>query len=358
MRYTLPTAVLAAVLGLSLAGCSDSGASPKADASKPAEAAIPVEIARPARRELLATYSGTATLEAEADADVIAKVQGEVLRLLVEEGDRVRSGQVLAVLDGRQLRLEVAQARAELAKLERDYRRQIELNERGLVAAGTFEGLRYDLETLRAKHDLAELQLSYTEIRAPFAGVVTRRNVRLGQTVQPNAVLFRVTDPTPLKAQVFIPERELKRLKPGQTAAVQVDAVPGRTFVARVSLVSPTVDTQTATFKTTVEVTDPSGELRPGMFARIGIVFERKPEALQIPRVALVETDGERSVFVVQNGVARQRPVETGLADAGNVEILGGLSGDEQVIVVGQGGLKDGNKVRVVTLQAAMAERG
>ena len=357
MKKQLAAVLLAAALGTTIVGCgSAGGTSQKKEAAKTDEAAIPVEIAQPARKELLARYSGTATLEAEADADVIAKVQGEVQRLLVEEGDVVRAGQTLAVLDGRQLRLEVAQASAELAKLERDYRRQIELNERGLVAAGTFEGLRYDLETLRAKRDLAELQLSYTEIRASFAGVVARRNIRLGQTVQPNAVLFRVTDPTPLKAQVFIPERQLKRLQPGQAAAVHVDAVPGKTFLARVSLVSPTIDTQTATFKATVEVTDPSGDLRPGMFARLGIVFERKPEALQIPRVALVETDGERSVFVVQDGVARQRSVETGLADSGNVEILAGLVGTEQIVVVGQSGLKDGNKVRVVTLQNTVAQ--
>jgi membrane fusion protein (multidrug efflux system) len=340
-------------LGLALSGCESSDASQKADAAKSAESAIPVEIAVPARKELLATYSGTATLEAEADAEVIAKVQGEVLKLIVEEGDRVAAGQLLASLDGRQLRLEVAKSAAELAKLERDYRRQVELNQKGLVAAGTFESLRYDLDALRAKHDLATLQLSYTEIRAPFAGIVSARQVRLGQTVQPNTALFRITDPSPLKAHVFVPERELKRLKPGQTAAVQVDAVPGRTFIAKVSLVSPTIDTRTATFKTTVEIADPNSELRPGMFARIGIVFERKQQALQIPRVALVETDGERSVFVVQNGVARQKSVDTGLADAGNVEITEGLAGDEQVVIVGQGGLKDGNKVRVVTLQAS-----
>jgi membrane fusion protein, multidrug efflux system len=358
MKKQLAAALLAAALGTTIVGCGSAGGNPsqKKEAARTDETAIPVEIAQPARKELLATYSGTATLEAEADADVIAKVQGEVQRLLVEEGDLVRAGQLLAVLDGRQLRLEVAQASAELAKLERDYRRQIELNERGLVAAGTFEGLRYDLDTLRAKHDLAELQLSYTEIRAPFAGVVARRSVRLGQTVQPNAVLFRVTDPSPLKAQVYIPERELKRLQPGQAAAVQVDAVPGKTFLARVALVSPTIDIQTATFKATVEVTDPSGDLRPGMFARLGIVFERKPEALQIPRVALVETDGERSVFVVQDGVAHQRSVETGLADSGYVEIVGGLVGNEQVVIVGQSGLKDGNKVRIVSLQAAVAK--
>ncbi len=353
MRYALTAAVLiAAAAGFSLTACESSDASQKGEAPKTAESAIPVEVARPARKELLATYSGTATLEAEADAEVIAKVQGEVQRLLVEEGDRVAAGQLLAALDGRQLRLEAAQAAAELAKLERDYRRQVELNQKGLVAAGTFESLRYDLEALRARHDLTELQLSYTEIRAPFAGVIATRHIKLGQTVQPNATLFRITDPSPLKAHVFVPERELRRLKPGQTAAVQVDAAPGRTFLAKVSLVSPTIDTRTATFKATVDIDDATGELRPGMFARVGIVFERKPQALQIPRIALVETDGERSVFIVQDGVARQKSVGTGLSDAGNVEIVEGLAGDEEIVVVGQSGLKDGNKVRVVTLQA------
>jgi membrane fusion protein (multidrug efflux system) len=353
MRYLVTAAVLASVVGFSLTACESSDASQKAKDPTSAEAAIPVEIAHPARRELLATYAGTATLEAEADAEVIAKVGGEVLRLMVEEGDRVAAGQLLATLDARQLTLETAQAGAELAKLERDYRRQVELNQKGLVAAGTFESLRYDLDSLRAKHDLARLQLSYTEIRAPFAGVVAARQVRLGQTVQPNTALFRVTDPSPLKAHVFVPERELKRLKPGQTASVHVDAVPGKAFLAKVTLVSPTIDTRSATFKTTVEIDDAKGDLRPGMFARIGIVFDRKPQALQIPRVALIETDGDRSVFIVQDGVARQRSIDTGLTDAGNVEVVSGLRGDEQVVVVGQGGLKDGNKVRVVELQAS-----
>jgi membrane fusion protein (multidrug efflux system) len=344
--------LVSGALTILLSGCGSSGASTAPEEKAGEDTAIPVEVASPQRGEMRATYSGTATLEAEADAEVVAKVQGELTELRVEEGDRVKAGEVLARLDGRQLRLEVAQVDAELAKLERDYRRQIELNAKGLVAAGTFEGLKYDLDTLRARRDLAQLQLSYTQIRAPFGGVVATRSVRVGQTVQPNTALFRITDPSPLRAQVFVPERELQRLRVGQPAAVQVDAVPGRMFPAQVSLVAPTVDARTATFKVTVEVDDASAVLKPGMFARIGIVFERKQQALQIPRVALVETDGERSVFIVQQGLARQRSVTTGLTDAGNVEITDGVREGEQVVIVGQSGLKDGNKVRVVSLES------
>ncbi len=344
------------VLALGLSACSSDGVAgdntaAKKDEKAKAEAAIPVEISVPTRGEMLAMYSGTATLEAEADAEVIAKVGGEVRRIYVEEGDHVRAGQVLAQLDDRQLRLQAAQTRAARAKAERDFNRQVELHEKGLVSAGAFEGLKYDLENQIAADDLAQLNLSYSEIRAPFAGIVSTRHVKLGQEIAVGTSVFRVTDPTPLKGNVFVPERELARLKPGQPASISVDALAGRSFPAHVKLVSPVVDAATATFKVTLEVNDPKGDLKPGMFARVGIVFERRAEALTIPRVALLDTDGTSNVFVVNQGKAEQRAIRTGLSNAGRIEVLEGLAGAEQVVVVGQNGLKDGNPVRVVSLE-------
>ena len=347
-------AIVALALGIS--ACAKDGVAAdqtakEKDAKAAAEAAIPVEVTAPVRGEMLAMYSGTATLEAEADAEVIAKVNGEVRRLYVEEGDRVKAGQILAQLDDRQLRLQAAQTRAALAKSERDFNRQLELHGKGLVSAGAFEGLKYDLDNQRAADDLARLNLSYSEIRAPFAGVVSTRHVKMGQEIAIGAKIFRVTDPTPLKASVFVPERELARLKPGQSATIAVDALAGRTFPAIVKLVSPTVDAATATFKVTLEVNDPAGDLKPGMFSRVGIVFERRSDTLTIPRVALIDTDGSANVFVVNAGKAEQRPIKTGLANAGKVEVIEGLKGAEQVVIVGQTGLKDGNPVRVVSLE-------
>jgi membrane fusion protein (multidrug efflux system) len=348
----------AIVLLLTITACAKTGVAAdqtarEKEAKAAAEAAIPVEVAAPLRGEMLAMYSGTATLEAEADAEVIAKVGGEVRRILVEEGDRVQAGQILAQLDDRQLRLQAAQTRAALAKSERDFNRQVELHDKGLVSAGAFEGLKYDLDNQRAADDLARLNLSYSEIRAPFAGVVSARHIKMGQEIAVGAKIFRITDPTPLKASVFIPERELARLKPGQSATIAVDALAGRTFPAIVKLVSPTVDAATATFKVTLEVNDPKGDLKPGMFSRVGIVFERRSDTLTIPRVALLDTDGSSNVFVVNAGKAEQRAIKTGLSNAGKIEVTEGLTGTEQVVVVGQNGLKDGNPVRVVSLEQA-----
>jgi membrane fusion protein (multidrug efflux system) len=355
----MKTALLrVAIVGLAMAisACANDGVAgdktaQEKDAKAAAESAIPVEVAKPIRGEMLAMYSGTATLEAEADAEILAKAGGEVRRILVEEGDRVKAGQLLAVLDDRQLRLQAAQTRAALAKAERDFNRQVELHQKGLVSAGAFEGLKYDLDNQRAANDLASLTLSYSEIRAPFAGIVSTRYVKLGQELAIGSKVFRVTDPTPLKAAVYVPERELARLKTGQTASISVDALAGRSFPAIVKLVSPTVDAATATFKVTLEVDDPKGDLKPGMFSRVGIVFERRSETLTIPRIALLDTDGTSNVFVVASGKAEQRAIKTGLSSAGKIEVTEGLTGTEQVVVVGQNGLKDGNPVRVISLE-------
>ena len=123
--------------------------------------AIPVETSSATRGDIYATYSGTAPVEAFTDATVIAKVGGEVRKIYVEEGDDVKAGQILARLDGDRLRLEQLQTEANLSKLQRDYQRNVDLNERGLISAGDFEKIRYEMEALAATNKLAKLQLSY-----------------------------------------------------------------------------------------------------------------------------------------------------------------------------------------------------
>lgn len=357
MHVKLASAALLGAAVLISSGCGERANGKTKNADSEAVASVPVEVRAPLRAEMLAVHSGTASLEAEQEAAVIAKVGGEVRALLVEEGQMVRAGQVLARLDGDQLRLEVEKANASLAKLERDYRRNVELHEKGLVAPGAFENLKYEVDAQRASYELARLQLSYTEIRAPIDGVISERHIKVGNTIKPNDELFRIVDLEPLLAYVHVPERELGRLQAGQPTHIQVDAVPTEKFVGRIARLSPVVDPSTATFKVTIEIDDPSARLKPGMFARIGIVYERREGALQIPRTAIVDDEGQPTVFIVEAGKAQQRPIRVGLANAGYVEVTDGLAGGEQVVIVGQGALKTGNAVRVVSLDAAQASR-
>lgn len=347
------------LLGLAflLAGCQRAGP----DASDPGEAeegedetpAIPVEVAGVDRGDVYATYTGTAPLEAFGEAEVIAKVGGEVRELLVEEGDVVRAGDVLARLDGDRLRLELKQSEANLRKLERDYKRNIELHEKGLVSPGAFENIKYDLDALKAAYELARLQLSYTEIRAPIDGVISERYIKVGNTIAANEPTYHLSDLDPLIAYLHVPEREYKKLAAGQIAGIQVDALGKQIFSGLVSRVSPVVDPDTGTFKVTIEINDEEGRLKPGMFGRINIVHDKHVGALQVPRSAIVEDADEMIVFVVEDTSAHRRVVRTGYGSAGQIEILEGLDGSEQIVVVGQSGLRDGAKVEIVTASGA-----
>jgi membrane fusion protein (multidrug efflux system) len=353
------TGALAALLVLAACGnANGDNAGKNGDEDKGDVAAVPVEVAATQRAEMAAVYTGTAPVEAERKAFVMPKVKGEIRSVLADEGQRVREGQVLARLDGDQLRLEVALAAATMRKLERDYQRNTELQDKGLISAVSIDNLKYELEAAKASWELARLQLSYTDIRSPISGTVTQRLdvVKVGNTVTPvggviesaDSSLFVVEDLDSLILRVNVPERELAKLSVGQLAELSFDAVPGRSFAGQIALISPYVDAATATFGVRIRVTETGGLLRPGMFARVAIVYERKPDALQIPRTALLDGDGPPKVFVVHNGKAAERAVSLGLSNGAMIEVVEGLKDGEQVVVVGQGAVKPGAAVRIV----------
>ena len=345
------------ILGMMLlAACqpdaeSDSAASADASEAKDTEddsPAIPVETSAATRADIYAMYSGTAPIEADAEAGVIAKVAGEIREILVEEGDEVKSGQLLARLDGDRLRLELMQSEANLHKAQRDYQRNVDLKDRSLISAGDFEKIKYETDALEATYNLAKLELSYTEIRAPIDGVIAERFVKVGNTIDVNAITFQVTSFEPLIAYLHVPEREYRRIDRGQTAVIEVDALQGSEFEAVVARISPVVDPGTGTFKITVEVSDPTRRLKPGMFGRINIVYDMHAQALQVPRSAIIDEAGETSVFIVEDRKAVRRLITTGYANNGHIEIVDGLTGSEKIVVVGQAGLRDGSKVSII----------
>lgn len=341
-------AVTTALLLGACQGNTDDAAADAGENTEDAVAAIPVEVGSVSRGDIYSTYSGTAPIEAYAEARVVAKVGGEIVELLVEEGDVVREGQVLARLDGDRLRLEAQQSEARLQQLRRDFARNGDLRKRGLISEGDFDKIQYEMEALEASYELARLELGYTEIRAPIDGVIAERFAKTGNTIAVGDPVYQVVSLEPLVAYLHVPEREYRRIRGGMPASVAVDALGGTRLDARIARVSPVVDPQTGTFKITVEVSDPESRLKPGMFARIGIVSDMHANALQIPRSALVDDAGEPAVFVVSDDVAALRAVQTGYTANGNIEVTDGLADGEKIVVVGQTGLRDGTRVQVV----------
>jgi len=342
---------LPVALALVAGGC---GGPANGDAAKPAaekdrEAVrIPVQVASVELGPVSAAYEGTATLEARREATVVARTSGLLLDLKVEEGDRVEKGQVLARLDAEQHRLEVAQAKATLDRLQREFKRTKELHEKKLVSADEFERVRSELEAQQAAYDMAKLQLSYTEITAPIKGVISTRLVKEGNWIQEQQPLYRIDDFQPLEAKLHVPERELSLLESGYPVSVTTDAVPGQSFHGSVARISPVVDPDTGTFDVTVSMPNEDGSLKPGLFVRARIVYDQRQDVPLIPRTALLTEDGMSSVFVVEEGVAHKRDIQVGYDDGHSVEVASGLEKGQQVVTIGQNSLRDGTPVDVV----------
>jgi membrane fusion protein (multidrug efflux system) len=351
---TARSALLCLSLGLLLAACGGAGKGggqadkgTGKDGEKKEEKPVPVEIAQVAKRPIQASYHGTAALEAPNEAQVVAKTSGVLLQLNAEEGDKVKAGQVLARIDPERPRLEVQRAEAMLRKLEAELARSKELYERKLIAADLFEKIRFDVATQRAAYDMARLELSYTNIVAPIDGVIAQRMVKQGNLIQLNSTLFRVVDTRELEAVLNVPERELATLREGLAVTMEVDALRGKTFKGIIDRVSPVVDAGSGTFRVTCSF-DSNGALKPGMFGRIGVIYDQRADALTIPRTALLEDAGESAVFAVRDGAAVRVPIELGYVNGELAEIRSGLNEGDSVVTAGKVTLRDGIKVEVL----------
>jgi membrane fusion protein (multidrug efflux system) len=265
--------------------------------------AVPVEVEKASRRAIAASYTGTAPLEPRAESQVVAKTSGVALSVLVEEGQAVRAGQVLARLDPDRAALQAAQSSAQLRKLEANFRRSQQLAEQQLVSAADHDQLRYDLENAKAANRLANLELSYANVKAPISGVIAQRSIKPGNFVQINTPIFRIVDNSRLEATLNVPERELATLRAGQPVNLQVDALPGKTFTGSVDRIAPVVDSASGTFRV-ITAFEGGGELQPGMFGRIRIDYDQRADALVIPRSALLEGETDSAVFTVREGKA------------------------------------------------------
>jgi membrane fusion protein (multidrug efflux system) len=330
-------------------------------------AAAPVKVEAVKRGDISAYILKNTTLEAERWVDVRARRAGQVIALLKEEGDPVRVGTIMARLDADAAQISVAQREVAHQEAKQRYEREDALFQRNLGSKQSYENAKTQFESSKAQLEQAKLDLSYTAIRSPIEGIMTLRNIEVGNMVTNNQVVASVAKFDPLLARIQVTEKDFGKITVGQTARITVEAAPEREFTGTVKMISPVVDPESGTVKVTVEVprTDTS-LLRPGMFASVYIITETRRNTMVIPKKALVLEGEGNQVFTFETdpesgrGQAQRRRIEIGFTDSDRLEILSGLSQGEQVITVGQEGLRPGSSVRLVGEAAppAFAGRG
>jgi membrane fusion protein, multidrug efflux system len=358
--------------------------------------ATPVELAIARQGQIEAFLTSTANLRALREVTVATQAEGIVQKVLAEEGDFVREGQVLCTLDDTpvRIRLKLAEEKLAQAKLQMEkarirqqkalaqightqaeFERYEKARAEGLVSDKEVATYRYKLEELthdergavsetkEFQHRVAELEaeiaqskleLSRTEVRAPFAGFVTLRTVNIGQRLRPMDNLFNLGAFSPLFADVHLSERDTRSVRPGQPATVRLGSDDDASIQGRVERISPIVDQASGTVKVTIAI-EPKQGYRPGAFVRVDIRTDTKTDAIVIPKRALVEEDGQSYVYIAEKDSARRTKVELGYQREGIVEIRDGVKPGDNVVVAGQGALKQGGKIKVLSQQPAGA---
>lgn len=347
LAFVFPLLVIAILAG----GCNKD---PKAQAKEKEdrEEILPVEAAGLTRGTVTASWLGATSLTAKDEAQVVAAADGVIQKIFVEEGQKVRAGQLLAKLDDRQAALELRLAQSKLKNLAGKLARSKKLYKTNLVSAQSHEQIQTDYDMQKIKIDLARLDLTNTEIKAPIDGVLTKRLITAGNMVRRHQATFTITDFDPIYAPCHVPENQVQNLCVGQEARLNVDALTngGRqdSLRGKILRINPVVDADTGTFKVTVKVENPDGRLKPGLFARVRIIYDRHEDVLLAPRDAIVMEGDKSFVFTVgDNNTAAKREVRLGYGQGDLVEIQG-LEAESKVVTTGLKSLKEGSRVKVI----------
>lgn len=344
--------LLASLLGSSvlLSGCNDVNAIDATPEQAAEQIQIPVETAQVTVGSIASTYATTATLEATDEAFVVARASGIIEHILVEEGDYVEKGQVLARLDRKRYELALAKARAELAGIQQELDKVNKVYSQQLVSEDVYKKLQAQFDSTQASVRLAELDLAETTITAPISGYIAQKNAKVGNLTESfqRERMFHIVQQTTLQGIVYLPENELPNIALNQAATLRIPALGNNQVQAYVQRISPVIDAQTGTFKVTLKVPNSDETLKAGMFSEVALNYATHQDARLLPRQALLIVDNQPSVFVVKDGLAQQVNIRTGFEQGNQIEVLEGLQGDEQVVTVGHQNLKDQTPVAVV----------
>lgn len=304
---------------------------------------LSVRTAEVGRGEALEAVYAAGVVEYVRQARVAPVVSAPIFRVLVEEGQAVAAGQVLAQLDDGPQMGTTLQLEAQAAQVRAQERRIRRLSEAGFAAPAALEDAVSQLRAAEAAAQSARARQADYRIRAPFAGRVLRREAEPGDLARTGTALFVIADPAALRVTADIDERDVGRLSPGQEAVLQSDAFPGRTFPARLAELTPQGDSASRVFRGRLSMATDT-PLKPGMTVEANLIIARRPSALLAPTEAIA--DGR--VWVVQEGRALPRKVSTGVRGVKRTEILEGLSAGERVILSPPARLREGARVHIV----------
>ena len=308
---------------------------------------VPVRVETLAPAKLEERLNATGSVLANERVEIVSEIAGKVDAILFEEGAKVGAGKVLVRLDTSTLEAERERARFRYELLQREEARQRQLLDDGLLSQQEYEFTVGEMNVLSAELQLRGAQLEKATIRAPFEGVVGLRSVSLGDYVSNDTRITTLQDIDPVKIEFSVPEAYARDLAAGNTIRFRVQGID-EPFEGAIYAAEPSIDPQTRSLTLRALAANPEGTLLPGAFAEVELAVRQVDNALSVPSLAVVPELGGTKVYVLEEGRAQPRAVETGIRTESRVQITQGLEAGEQVIVSNIPRLASGVEVEVV----------
>ena len=333
-----------------------SGPAARATGAGPARPVV-VEAVRVRVMKLTDDAQSVGSLRSRQSVMLRPEVSGRVVRLNFKDGERVRKGQLLVQFDDQLQQAQIKQSQAELSIARANHKRNEELLAQNFVSQRSLDESAANLEVAQAKLALAQATADRLRIIAPFDGIAGIRNVNVGDYLKDGTDIVNLEDIDTVYVDYRLPERYQTQVKAGQRVSVELDALPGRSFEARVQAVDPLIDANGRSIGVRASIPNRQLLLRPGMFARVSTLFGVRERARVVPEEAIVPQGGRQFVIKLVPGpdndtlVSRRVEVKVGIRRPGQVEIVEGLQEGDTVVTAGQQRLqRDGSPVKVLEL--------
>ncbi|HEX6939190.1 MAG TPA: efflux RND transporter periplasmic adaptor subunit [Longimicrobiales bacterium] len=355
MRRPGRGAWLGLVLAAGAAACGGSGEASETAGGHgrpggvPGDRAVPVATAAVEVGTIARSITVSGVVEPLRSVGINSQLSGAVLEVFVEEGDFVRAGTVLARLDDREIRAQLASAEAAFEVAEAAFRRSEQLFDRQVITRAEYDRDRAAYAAARAQLEQLRTRVDYATIDAPASGIIIEKHVEAGDIVSAQTRLFALADIDTMVVRVQVSELDVVELRTGAPVDITLDAYPDRAFDGRIRRIFPAADPTTRLVPVEVALGRKAADFaRPGFLARVRFALSAREGARLVPASAIVGDAGSPAVFIVRDGRAFRRTVETGLTSEGRVEIVAGLDPGERVVVAGNNALRDGAAVREV----------
>lgn len=287
---------------------------------------------------------------------VVAEVRGNIVEKTVAEGVRVNKGDVIARIDSRDYENAFRSAKASFEVAEANQHRLNSLFKNNAATQAQIDDIVAAVRTSRAAYDNAKLSLQRCTIVAPMAGIINRVFVEPGQYMDPSKPVAEILDIDKVKVQVGIPESDVDAVRRLEDFSISVDALDGKVFHGKRYYLSKTTDNFARLYNLEIIVQNPEHTILPDMFTRVDIVKVQVPDGLAVPLYSIIKKNEMDAVFVVSDNMAQLRPVQLGIQDGWRMQVRRGVAAGDQVIVVGQRMIDDGDSVNVIRSVKSMEE--